>query len=26
VHQLRLVEPEGELVQAARAIGICFGN
>jgi 6-phosphofructokinase 1 len=26
VHQLRLVEPEGELVQAAQAIGICFGN
>jgi 6-phosphofructokinase 1 len=26
VHQLRLVEPDGELVQAARAIGICLGE
>jgi 6-phosphofructokinase 1 len=26
VHQLRLVEPDGELVRAARAIGICFGE
>ncbi len=26
VHQLRLVEPEGELVQAAKAVGICLGD
>ncbi len=26
VHQLRLVEPDGELAQAARAIGIYFGE
>jgi phosphofructokinase-like protein len=26
VHQLRLVEPESELVQAAKAVGICLGD
>lgn len=26
VHQLRLVEPDGELAHAARAIGICLGE
>jgi hypothetical protein len=26
VHQLRLLEPDGELAQAARAIGICLGE
>ena len=26
VHQLKLVEPDGELVQAAKAVGICFGD
>jgi 6-phosphofructokinase 1 len=26
VHQLRLVEPESELMQAAKAVGICFGD
>lgn len=26
VDQLRLVDPQGEMVQAARAIGICFGD
>jgi len=26
VHQLRLVDPVGELVQAAKAVGICLGN
>jgi 6-phosphofructokinase 1 len=26
VDQLRLVNPTGEMVQAARAIGICFGD
>jgi len=26
VHQLRLVEPESELVSAAKAVGICFGD
>ena len=26
VHQLRLVSPDGELVQAAKAVGICLGN
>ncbi len=26
VHQLRLVEPESELVIAAKAVGICFGD
>lgn len=26
VHQLRLVEPESEVVQAAKAVGICFGD
>lgn len=26
VNQLRLVNPTGEMVQAARAIGICFGD
>ncbi|MHB1127659.1 MAG: hypothetical protein ACYC2T_12035 [Bacillota bacterium] len=24
--RLRLVQPEGQLVQAARSIGICFGD
>ncbi len=26
VHELRLVEPEGELVLAAKAVGICLGD
>jgi phosphofructokinase-like protein len=26
VHQLRLVEPDSEVVQAARAVGICLGD
>ncbi|MFN9026173.1 MAG: 6-phosphofructokinase, partial [Akkermansiaceae bacterium] len=26
VNKLRLVDPEGEVVQAARAIGICMGD
>lgn len=26
VHQLRLVEPDGEMVEAARSLGICFGD
>ena len=26
VHQLRLVEPESELMLAAKAVGICFGD
>ncbi|NWK54236.1 6-phosphofructokinase [Verrucomicrobiaceae bacterium N1E253] len=26
VHQLRLVNPEGEMVQTARALGICLGD
>ena len=26
VHQLRLVDPEGEMVDTARALGICFGD
>ena len=26
VHQLRLVDPNGELVRAAKAIGICLGD
>jgi ATP-dependent phosphofructokinase / diphosphate-dependent phosphofructokinase len=26
VHQLRLVKPEGEVVLAAKAVGICFGD
>jgi phosphofructokinase-like protein len=26
VHKLRLVEPDGELMQAAKAVGICFGD
>lgn len=26
VNKLRLVEPHGELAQAARAVGICFGD
>ena len=26
VNQLRLVEPDGELVQAAKAVGICLGD
>lgn len=26
VHQLRLVQPESELVLAAKAVGICFGD
>jgi 6-phosphofructokinase 1 len=26
VDQLRLVDPQGEMVQAGRAIGICFGD
>lgn len=26
VNQLRKVDPEGEVMQAARAVGICFGN
>ena len=26
VHQLRLVSPESELVVAAKAVGICFGD
>jgi 6-phosphofructokinase 1 len=26
VHQLRLVEPASELVQAAKAVGICLGD
>lgn len=26
VHQIRTVDPEGEVVNAARAIGICFGQ
>ncbi len=26
VHQLRLVEPDSELVQAAKAVGICLGD
>ena len=26
VHQLRLVEPHSELVLAAKAVGICFGD
>jgi 6-phosphofructokinase 1 len=26
VDQLRLVDPKGEMVQAGRAIGICFGD
>ena len=26
VNKLRLVEPEGELVQAAKAVGICMGD
>jgi phosphofructokinase-like protein len=26
VHQLRLVEPESELVMAAKAVGICLGD
>src|SRR5690606_23128725 len=25
VHKLRLVEPDGEVVQAAKAVGICLG-
>ena len=25
VHQLRLVDPEGEMVNAAKAVGISFG-
>ena len=26
VHQLRLVQPDSELVQAAKAVGICLGD
>lgn len=26
VHQLRLVDPNGEMVDAARALGVCFGD
>ena len=26
VHQLRLVDPKGEMVETARALGICFGD
>lgn len=26
VHQLRLVDPNGEMVDTARALGICFGD
>ena len=26
VHKLRLVEPDSELMQAAKAVGICFGD
>jgi 6-phosphofructokinase 1 len=26
VNKLRLVEPDGELVQAAKAVGICLGD
>jgi 6-phosphofructokinase 1 len=26
VHQLRLVNPQGEMVETARALGICFGD
>ena len=26
VHQLRLVDPEGEMVRAAKAVGICLGD
>jgi ATP-dependent phosphofructokinase / diphosphate-dependent phosphofructokinase len=26
VHQLRLVEPESEVMMAAKAVGICFGD
>jgi len=26
VHQLRLVDPEGEMVKAAKAVGICLGD
>ncbi len=26
VNKLRLVDPEGEVVQAAKAVGICMGN
>jgi hypothetical protein len=26
VHQLRLVEPDSELVLAAKAVGICLGD
>jgi len=26
VHQLRLVDPKGEMVNTARALGICFGD
>ena len=26
VHQLRLVNPKGEMVDTARALGICMGD
>lgn len=26
VHQLRLVDPKGEMVETAKALGICFGD
>ena len=26
VNQLRLVTPDSEVVQSARAVGICFGD
>lgn len=26
VHQLRIVQPDGEMVQAAKAVGICLGD
>lgn len=26
VHQLRLVDPKGEMVDTARALGVCFGD
>jgi len=26
VHQLRLVDPKGEMVETARALGVCFGD
>jgi hypothetical protein len=26
VHQLKLVPPDGQMVEAAKAIGVCFGT